>query len=260
MNDLIPVEYRSKRILTTAQLADGYGSTPEALSNNFNRNRERYQEGKHFFCLEGEEKRAFCDRHQFNDGSKKAMRLYLWTEKGTLLHAKSLNTDQAWAVYDQLVETYFNVTHHQTPQTYLEALKSLVSSEEEKLALQAANSELSAKIELDMPKVLFADTVAASKTSILVGEQAKLIKQAGIDIGPKRFFQWLRDNGYLIKRQGRDFNMPTQRSMELGLFEIKETAITKASGDIIIGKTPLVTGKGQQYFVKLLVGRAPACL
>ncbi|HEM6456421.1 TPA: phage antirepressor KilAC domain-containing protein [Streptococcus suis] len=109
--------------------------------------------------------------------------------------------------------------------------------------------QLETQIEADKPKVLFADAVSASHSSILVGDLAKLISQNGFKIGANRLFAWLRENGYLIKRKGSDWNMPTQKSMELGLFEIKETTITHADGHISISKTVKVTGKGQQYFI-----------
>ncbi|MGT2951571.1 oxidoreductase [Streptococcus cuniculi] len=109
--------------------------------------------------------------------------------------------------------------------------------------------KLEAQIEADRPKVLFADAVSASHTSILVGELAKLLKQNGVDIGATRLFTWLRNHGYLIKRNGRDWNMPTQKSVELGLIRVKETSITHSDGHITVSKTPLVTGKGQQYFI-----------
>ena len=109
--------------------------------------------------------------------------------------------------------------------------------------------KLEAQIEADKPKVLFADAVSASHTSILVGDLAKLISQNGFKIGANRLFSWLRDNGYLIKKRGASWNMPTQKSMELGLFEIKETNIQHADGHISINKTSKVTGKGQQYFI-----------
>lgn len=109
--------------------------------------------------------------------------------------------------------------------------------------------KLEAQIEADRPKVLFADAVSASHTSILVGELAKLISQNGYKIGANRLFTWMRENGYLIKRKGSDWNMPTQRSMDLKLFEIKETNVQHADGHISVNKTPKVTGKGQQYFI-----------
>ena len=108
---------------------------------------------------------------------------------------------------------------------------------------------LEAKVEQDKPKVLFADSVSASKSSILVGELAKILKQNGVDTGQFRLFAWLRENGYLIKREGSDYNMPTQKSAEMGLFEVKQTIITHSDGHITTNKTPKVTGKGQVYFV-----------
>lgn len=110
-------------------------------------------------------------------------------------------------------------------------------------------------IEAQKPKVIFAEAVSASKTSILVGELAKILRGNGIPIGQRRFFQWLRENGYLIKRKGTDYNMPTQRSMELGLFEIKEGSYVNGDGVNVITKTPKITGKGQNYFInKFLKG------
>lgn len=109
--------------------------------------------------------------------------------------------------------------------------------------------KLEAQIEADRPKVLFADAVSASHSSILVGELAKLLKQNGVEIGATRLFTWLRNHGYLIKRNGRDWNMPTQKSVELGLIRVKETSITHSDGHITVSKTPLITGKGQQYFI-----------
>ena len=99
------------------------------------------------------------------------------------------------------------------------------------------------------PKEIFADAVSVSNTAILIGELAKILKQNGVDIGQNRLFGWMRDNGYLIKRKGTDYNMPMQKSMEMGLFEIKERTITNPDGSVRITKTVLVTGKGQQYFI-----------
>ena len=113
---------------------------------------------------------------------------------------------------------------------------------------------LEAKAEENRPKVLFADSVAASNTSILVGELAKLLRQNGVDIGGTRLFRWMRENGYLIRRSGSDYNMPTQRSMEMGLFTIKETAITHADGTLTVSKTVKVTPKAQIYFVNKFLG------
>lgn len=114
---------------------------------------------------------------------------------------------------------------------------------------QAKRREAEAALKEAKPKIIFADAVSASDQTILIGDLAKIIKQNGHDIGQKRLFQWLRDNGYLIKRQGSDYNSPTQRAMEMGLFRIKETAVTHADGHVTVSKTVKVTGRGQNYFV-----------
>lgn len=134
------------------------------------------------------------------------------------------------------------------PDTLIQLAQNLKTEQEKRRALEV-------KVEEQKPKVLFAESVEAAKTSILIGELAKLLKQNGINIGQNRLFEWLRNNGYLIKRQGSDYNMPTQRAMELGLFEIKETTITHSDGHIHVSKTPKVTGKGQVYFVNLFVSK-----
>lgn len=106
MNNLTVTEYKNIRVLTTQQIAEAYETDARIISNNFNRNKERYVEGKHFVCLDGEELKEFKTNHHFDESSR-INKLYLWTEKGAFLHAKSLNTDKAWEVYDRLVDTYF---------------------------------------------------------------------------------------------------------------------------------------------------------
>lgn len=125
-------------------------------------------------------------------------------------------------------------------------------------ALQIANKKLQvleAQAEENRPKVLFADSVAASHTSILIFDLAKILKQNGVEIGGHRLFDWMRKNGYLVRRDGNDHNMPTQRSMEMGLFEVKETTVSHSDGHISVNKTPKVTGKGQQYFINLFLSK-----
>lgn len=114
MNELQITEYKNIRVLTTQQIAEAYGSDTRVISNNFNRNKERYIEGKHYICLEGEELKDFKTNHQFDESSR-INKLYLWTEKGAFLHAKSLNTDTAWEVYDRLVDSYFNKKKPMSP-------------------------------------------------------------------------------------------------------------------------------------------------
>lgn len=114
---------------------------------------------------------------------------------------------------------------------------------------RAARSQVEQQLAVAKPKVLFADAVAASDSTILIGDLAKIIKQNGHAVGQQRMFKWLREHGYLIKRMGADYNSPTQKAMELGLFKIKETAITHSDGHVTVSKTVKVTGKGQQYFI-----------
>lgn len=120
--------------------------------------------------------------------------------------------------------------------------------------LQNENARLKIENQEMKPKALFADAVSTSDTPILVGELAKILHQNGVSMGQNRMFRWLRDNGYLISKKGTSYNMPTQRAMELGLFKIKENAITHSDGHVTITKTPKVTGKGQVYFVNKFVG------
>jgi Rha family phage regulatory protein len=185
------------------------------------------------------------------DSQGKERACYLLTKKGCDMVANKMTGEKGilfTATYvSKFEEMEKKLSAPKLPVTYKEALLALVQAEEEKekLLLQA---------EKDKPKIIFADAVASSKTTILIGELSKLLKQNGIDMGQNRLFQWLRENEYLIKRKGTDYNMPTQRSMELGLFEIKETSIAHADGHISISKTPKVTGKGSQYFInKFLV-------
>ncbi|MEV8149908.1 phage antirepressor KilAC domain-containing protein [Arthrobacter sp. NPDC080073] len=128
------------------------------------------------------------------------------------------------------------------PQTLPQALRAYAAEVE-------AREALAAKVADDAPKVLFADSVATSETTILVGDLAKILRGNGIMIGANRLFAQLREDGYLIRRQGTDWNMPTQRAMELELFKVKETAVTHSDGHVTVSKTPKVTGKGQAYFI-----------
>lgn len=260
MNQLQIINHNGQRVLTTTQLAESYGTEVQILTNNFNRNKARYKEGKHYIALEGQEKRDFLNLHQNDLGSKNASVLYLWTEKGAWMHAKSLNTDQAWEAYEILVDEYYRVKGNAIKS--IEALlfnpDTIIRIAENWKAEQALRIAAEKKIEADKPKVLFADSVTASKTSILIGDLAKILKQNGYETGQKRLFAQLRDEGYLIRRKGADYNMPTQKSMEMGLFEIKETVVTHSDGHISISKTPKITGKGQIYFINKYAGKVEA--
>lgn len=134
------------------------------------------------------------------------------------------------------------------PDTMIKLCTALKDEQEKRKALEQ-------QIESQKPAVLFTGAVETSKTSILIGELAKMLKQNGVNIGQNRLFAWMREKGYLIKRKGTDYNMPTQRSMDMGLFEIKETAINNPDGSIKISKTPKVTGKSQVYFINLFLNK-----
>lgn len=134
------------------------------------------------------------------------------------------------------------------PQTLPEALRAYADEVEQ-------HNRTRALVEAQRPKVLFADAVSTSDTDILVGDLAKLLNQNGYAVGQNRLFEQLRNEGYLISRKGNSYNMPTQRAMEMGLFRIKETAITHSDGRVSLNKTPKVTGKGQQYFINRFIGK-----
>lgn len=158
---------------------------------------------------------------------------------------------QDW-VYEQVLPSIRKHGAYMTPETIEKAIYNpdfIINLATQLKDEQAKTVALTADNETMKPKALFADAVATSHTTILVGDLAKVLKQNGVDIGAKRLFAWLREQGYLIKRIGADYNSPTQRAMELGLFEVKETAISHSDGHVTVQKTPKVTGKGQQYFI-----------
>lgn len=177
--------------------------------------------------------------HQLTVPMAKEICMLQRNEKGKQARQYFIKLENAWNTPEQVMA------------------RALKLADKQMHALQIENSELTYQNQLMHPKALFADAVAASKTSILVGELAKLLRQNGVDIGEKRLFDYLRDNGYLIKRIGTDRNMPTQRSVDAGWFTIKETTITRPDDAPLINKTPKVTGKGQAYFINLfLSGKA----
>ena len=146
------------------------------------------------------------------------------TEKGKEVRKYFIQVEKNWNSPDMIMQRALSISNQRIE------------------ALQNKNAAMK-------PKALFADSVATSKSTVLVGELAKIIRGNGVDIGATRLFKWMRDKGYLINRNGSDWNMPTQKAMNLGLFKIKETTINHSNGTTSISKTPKVTGKGQQYFV-----------
>jgi anti-repressor protein len=167
---------------------------------------------------------------------------------------------QDW-VYEQVLPSIRKHGAYMTPETIEKAIYNpdfIINLATQLKDEQAKTAALTADNETMKPKALFADAVATSHTTILVGDLAKVLKQNGVDIGAKRLFAWLREQGYLIKRIGADYNSPTQRAMELGLFEVKETAISHSDGHVTVQKTPKVTGKGQQYFINKFLQKGMA--
>lgn len=159
------------------------------------------------------------------------------TEKGRECRQYFIDLEKAWNTPERIMERALQFAN-----------KSLERFKTENEYLISENRRMK-------PKEIFADAVTTSHTAILIGDLAKLLKQNGIETGQKRLFSWMRENGYLIKRQGSDYNMPTQKSMEMKLFEVKESTVNNPDGSVRINKTTKVTGKGQQYFInKFLVG------
>lgn len=231
MNEIITVNYDNEQPTVSARELHDFLEVKDPYRNWFPR---------------------MCE-YGFEDG--KDFRTFLCeTSNGRPAHDAEITIDMA----KELCMLQRNDKGKQARQYFLQLERDWNSPEKVMArALQIANKRihtLSEKIEQDAPKVLFADSVATAKTSILIFDLAKIIKQNGVDMGGKRLFAWMRENGYLVRRQGTDYNMPTQRSMELGLFEVKETSVTHADGHISVNKTPKVTGKGQQYFISKLLG------
>ncbi len=256
----VAIEYSQQRVLTTAQVAQQYQIDTSVIKNNFSHNKGRFLEGKHFYCLTGEMLKAFKNEvKNLCLVGKNASMLYLWTEKGMLLHAKSLNTDKAWEAYDFLIDHYFKTQQMPTMlDSYMiddpvKRAERWIEEQKEKQALETTVAVQNERIEEMRPKEIFADALTTSDKSILVGDLAKILKQNGVQTGQKRLFAWLRKNGYLMK-YGSSCNLPTQKSMKLGLFEIKETPIVHSDGHITVNFTVKVTGKGQQYFVNKFLG------
>ena len=182
---------------------------------------------------------------------------YLLTKKGCDMVANKMTGEKGVTFTATYIDKFYEMENQlqkpsfdnllNNPDAIIQLATNWKEEKEKRMLLEQ-------KVEKDKPKVIFAEAVSASKTTILIGELAKLIKQNGYNIGQNRLFEWLRNNSYLIRRKGTDYNMPTQKSMEMKLFEVKETAITHSDGHVTVNKTPKVTGKGQEYFVNKFLG------
>ncbi|MFQ4421191.1 phage regulatory protein, partial [Clostridioides difficile] len=208
-------EFKGERVVTFKEIDLIHERVEGTAKRNFTENKKYFIENVDYF----EVSTKIIPSLELYGFSKFAPNGILITESGYLMLVKSLTDDLAWTVQRELVNNYFRVKEQQPklPTTYKEALQQLLIEVEEKEQLQLENQEKDKVIQLQQPKVLFADLVASSDNSILVGELAKLLRQNGIDTGQNRLFDWLRNNGYLIKRKGEDYNTPTQKSVDLGV-------------------------------------------
>lgn len=223
----------------------GYENPRVSIANIHNRNKERLDKFSSVIKLITEA------------GERKTT---IYNFKGLLEICRCSNQLKANAVMDFLWEMADEVRRNgmyitpskvedilNNPDYFINILQNYKAEREKRLKLEAQAQE-------DKPKVLFADSVAASSTSILVGDLAKLICQNGVSIGQNRLFSWLRDEGWLISRKGGSYNMPTQKGMDAEFFEIKERTVNNPDGSIRVTKTPKVTGKGQMYFINSFLG------
>ena len=240
MNEIIKVNYDSEQPTVSARdLHEGLG-IEKRFSAWFETNSQGFVEGEDYtpyLWVHPQNKQEFTDYHVSVDMAKHIC-LMSRTEKGKQCRQYLIDLEKAWNTPEQVMARALKMANQTIDK------------------LKGNNAALLEDVSRMKPKEVFADAVATSKASILVGELAKILKQNGHDTGEKRLFAWLRDNGYLISRKGTDYNMPTQKSMELGLFEIKETAITHSDGHTTVSKTTKVTGKGQQYFINKFLAKS----
>lgn len=194
----------------------------------------------------------FFSESTYTTAQNKVLPCYLITKEGCEFIAHKLTGIKGTEFTAKYIKRFHQMEN---------IIKEHVPQGKELLALavleaQKTIEEQIAQIEEMKPKAIFADAVATSHTSILIGDLAKILKQNGIETGQKRLFEWLRENGYLSKRKGTEWNSPTQKSMNLGLFEVKETTSVNPDGSVRINKTTKVTGKGQQYFINKFLNAA----
>lgn len=235
MNALIPINYDAEQPTVSARDLHGALGVNRRFSAWFEANSQGFVKNEDFTSVLSStvvNNGALRELQDYKLSVDMAKHICLMsrTEKGKLIRQYFIDLEKAWNTPEQIFARALKM-----------ADKTIESLKSDNAALLADNRRMK-------PKEVFADAVATSKTSILVGELAKILKQNGADIGQNKLFAWMREKGYLIKRKGSDYNMPTQKSMEMGLFEIKETSITKPDGSTHISKTTKVTGKGQIYF------------
>lgn len=245
------VETNNQRVLTTAQIAEQYGTDARIITNNFNRNKKRYTEGKHYFALEGEEKKAFLNLTQIDLGSaKNAKTLYLWTEKGALLHAKSLNTDQAWQAYEVLVDTYFSVREQAAMDSYMIAdpvkrAERWIEEQREKQQLETTVAVQEQQIAELQPKASYYDVVLNCKDLLSITSIAKDYGKSGVWLN-----RYLHQNGVQYK-QGQNWLL-YQKYAEKGYTSTKTQTFNGVDGQQHTKVHTYWTQKGRLFIYDLL--------
>ncbi len=248
MKELQIIEHQNQRVLLTSQLAESYGTTTDVVTKNFNRNKERYQESKHYFTLEGEEKKKFINQGQFDRGLKNAKVVYLWTERGAFLHAKSLNTDKAWEVYDSLVEHYFKSREAKPkslPTNYKEALLQLVAEIEEKEKLQLTTKMQEQQIAELKPKADYCDIILKNKGLSTINAIAKDYGMSATSMNKK-----LHELGVQYKQGNQWFLYYTYQ--DKGYTQSQTIDITRSDGSADITMHTKWTQKGRLFLYELL--------
>ncbi len=233
MNQLITIELKDDNAVVSARQLHKTLEVKTRFSQWVEQNFKMFQEGEDFTSVVG--------TTVVNNGAVREIQDYAVTLRMAEHLAMMSKTPKGYEVREYFiqVEKDFN-----SPEKIMARALRIADNKINKLEAQ---------MEADKPKVLFANAVSASQTSILIGDFAKLLRQNGLEIGQNRLFIWLRENGFLINRKGDSWNMPTQRSMDRGLFEIKERTHHEPNGTIRISKTTKITGKGQVYFMEKLL-------
>lgn len=240
MNELTIVEHEGQRVLTTQQLAKNYGTEPQVITNNFNRNKEHYQSRIHYFTLEGEEKRQFLCKNQFDFSNKDHSKLYLWTKKGCLLHAKSLGTNKAWEVYEMLVDTYFRAKEQNTSlQNLSPQLQVLINMELRQKELETVVTQTKGELQS------IRDIVTLNPNSWRE-DTKKLITKMARKLGGNEHIRDLRSESYhlLDVRMGVDVQTrltnKRRRLMEEGVCKSKRDKLNPL--DVIVDDKKLIEG------------------
>lgn len=242
MEEIIKVNYDSEQPTVSARELHSSLEIEKRFSAWFEANSQGFIEGYDFTSV--------LSGTVVNNGAKRNLQDYAMsvdmakhiclmsrTDKGKQCRQYLIDLEKVWNTPEQVMARALKM-----------ADKTIDKLKSDNAALLVDNQRMK-------PKEIFADAVSVSDTAILIGELAKILKQNGVEIGQNRLFEWMRDNGYLIKRKGTDYNMPTQKSMEMGLLEIKERTINNPDGSVRITKTVLVTGKWQQYFINKFLGK-----